>query len=348
MTQKESKLPAEGNSNKLFNANPITHALRFVIYGVGAVGGVVGGLLALSGADVILIGRQGMVDAINEHGLRVVTRDGNYIVKIPAFTTPAQINFRPKDVVFLCVKSQDTEGAIRELYSVVKGIPVFCFQNGVRNEEIVSNYFTRVYAVMVKAGSVFTKYGEVITRSKPPGRFVIGRYPDGTDALAESVATNLRSAGYDVLVTPEVMPYKWGKLMDNLNNAVGAITNATGEEANRIVQAAQNEGKEILAEAGVRWIPTVEPSDQGTKPVQRTSNGSLDTPLGSTWQSLFRRQGTVETEFLNGEIVRVAERLGKRAPINETLMRIADEMAANRELPGKYTPAELIQLLGKG
>jgi 2-dehydropantoate 2-reductase len=189
-------------------------------------------------------------------------------VKIPAFTTPAQINFRQTDVVFLCVKSQDTEGAIRELYSVVKGIPVFCFQNGVRNEEIVSKYFTRVYAVMVKAGSVFTKYGEVITRSKPPGRFVIGLYPDGTDVLVESVATKLRNAGYDVMVTPEVMPYKWGKLMDNLNNAVGAITNATGEEANRIVHAAQNEGKEILAEAGVRWIPTVEPSDQGTKPVQ--------------------------------------------------------------------------------
>jgi 2-dehydropantoate 2-reductase len=141
------------------------------------------------------------------------------------------------------------------------------------------------------------------------------------------------------------MPYKWGKLMVNLNNAVGAITNATGEEANRIVQAAQNEGKEILAAAGVRWITTVESADQGTTPVQRTSNGSFDTPLGSTWQSLFRRQGTVETEFLNGEIVRVAEKLGKRAPINEALMRITEEMAANRELPGKYTPIELIKLL---
>jgi 2-dehydropantoate 2-reductase len=345
MTKKESKLPVEENSDKLFSANPVRDELRLIIYGAGAVGGVVGGLLALSGANVLLIGRQGMVDAINEHGLQVVTRSGKHTVKIPAFTTPLQINFRPTDVVFLCVKSQDTEGAIRDLYSVVQDIPVFCFQNGVRNEEIVSKYFTRVYAVMVKAGSVFTKYGEVITRSEPPGRFVIGRYPEGTDALSESVAKKLRNAGYEVIVAPEVMPYKWGKLMVNLNNAVGAITNATGEEADRIVQAAQNEGKEILAEAGVRWITTSESADQGTKPVQRTSNGSFDTPLGSTWQSLFRRQGTVETEFLNGEIVRVAAKLGKRAPINEALMRITEEMAANRELPGKYTPIELIKLL---
>ena len=345
MTQKGSKLHAEENSDKLFSAKPVRDELRFIIYGAGAVGGVVGGLLELSGADVMLIGREGNVEAINEHGLRVVTRNGNHTVRLPAFTTPLQINFKSTDVVFLCVKSQDTEGAIRELYSVVKGIPVFCFQNGVRNEEIVSKYFTRVYAVMVKAGSVFTKDGEVTARSEPPGRFVIGRYPEGTDALAEAVATKLRKAGYEVMVTPEIMPYKWGKLMDNLNNAVGAITNATGEEASRIVQAAQNEGKEILAEAGIRWIPTVESSDQGTKIAQRTSNDSFDTPLGSTWQSLFRRQGTVETEFLNGEIVRVAEKLGKRAPINETLLRITTEMAANRDLPGKYTPAELIKLL---
>ena len=68
-------------------------------------------------------------------------------------------------------------------------------------------------------------------------------------------------------------------------------------------------------------------------------------PLGSTWQSLIRRQGMVETEFLNGEIVRIATKLGTRAPINETLLSITEEMAANRELPGKYTPAELAKIL---
>jgi 2-dehydropantoate 2-reductase len=53
----------------------------------------------------------------------------------------------------------------------------------------------------------------------------------------------------------------------------------------------------------------------------------------------------VETEFLNGEIVRIAAKLGTRAPINETLLRITEEMAANRELPGKYTPVELAKIL---
>ena len=30
------------------------------------------------------------------------------------------------------------------------------------------------------------------------------------------------------------MPYKWGKLLENLANAVGAITNAAAGETNRI------------------------------------------------------------------------------------------------------------------
>ena len=76
---------------------------RIVIYGAGAVGGVVGGLLALSGTPVLLIGRPSNVDAILEHGLRIVTPRGTRTVRLPAVTTPNQI--KPADVVFLCVKS---------------------------------------------------------------------------------------------------------------------------------------------------------------------------------------------------------------------------------------------------
>ena len=317
--------------------------LRIVIYGAGAVGGTVGGLLALSGTSVLLISRPGNVNAILEHGLRVVTPSGTHIVRLPAVTTPNQI--KPTDVVFLCVKGQDTDGAVRDLYAVVKDVPIFCLQNGVRNEEIVSKYYPRVYGVSVEAAVVFTRDGEVLSRDDPPGRLIVGRYPDGTDALVESIAAKLRNAGYEIVVTPEIMPYKWGKLMVNLSNAVGAITNTAGNEADRITRAAQKEGSEILAQAGVHWIPMKKPPLRKPTSASQRDKDPFGMPLGSTWQSLIRRQGTVETEFLNGEIVRIATRLGKRAPINETLLRITEQMAANRELPGKYTPAELAKIL---
>ena len=316
---------------------------RIVIYGAGAVGGVIGGLLALSCTPVLLIGRPGNVEVILKHGLRIVTPGGTHTIRVAAVTTPNQI--RPDDVVFLCVKSQDTEEAMHAMHTIVKDVPIFCFQNGVRNEEIVSKYYPRVYGVLVIGGGVFTQNGEVTSRGEPPGRFMIGHYPEGTDELCESIATKLRNAGYEIVVTPEIMPYKWGKLLSNLNNAVGAITNASGEDTSRIILAVQNEGKEILAQAGVRWIRTTEPPVRRPTGIAQTGEGEFATPLGSTWQSLVRRQGTVETKYLNGEIVRIAENLGKRAPINEALLHITEEMAANHELPGKYTPAQLIKIL---
>ena len=111
---------------------------RIVIYGAGAVGGVIGGLLALSCTPVLLIGRPGNVEVILKHGLRIVTPEGTHTIRVAAVTTPNQI--RPDDVVFLCVKSQDTEEAMHAMHTIVKDVPIFCFQNGVRNEEIVSKY----------------------------------------------------------------------------------------------------------------------------------------------------------------------------------------------------------------
>jgi 2-dehydropantoate 2-reductase len=324
---------------------PETDKMRIIIYGAGAVGGVVGGLLALSGTPVVMVGRPNNVAAIREKGLKLITAAGTHIVQLPAVTSPDQIDFNPDDVVFLCVKGQDTDSSVRDLFALVKDVPVFCFQNGVRNEEIVSKYYPRVYGVMVKAGSVFIRDGEVESRGNPPGRFVLGRYPDGTDVLLAAVAARLRNAGYEVEVTPEIMPSKYGKLVENLANAVGAITNAAGPEANRIALAAQDEGKEILARAGIRWLPAKEAARKPSNNVMPPPDSIFGRPLGSTWQSLVRNQGTVETDFLNGEIVRLAAKIGSQAPINQELLRITLEMAANHEKPGKYTPAELLKIL---
>ena len=320
--------------------------MRTIIYGAGAIGGVVGGHLALIGKEVILIGRPSQVNAIHKNGLRFVTPIGTHTLPLPAVTTPSEIDFSPEDVVLLCVKGQNTDEALRDLRAVVEDIPVFCLQNGVRNEDITVQHFKRVYGVMVRVGGVFVNDGEVIARRDPPGWLIMGTYPTGTDDLVEAVAANLRDAGFYVLVTPDVMPYKWGKLMLNLGNAIGAITNARGGDNNRIARAAQQEAADILSKADIRWISNEELAQQWPEITIRPRS-SLDTEAqSSTWQSLARRQGTVETDFLNGEIVRLSERLDIPAPVNEGLLRIAQEMAVRRELPGKCSPAELCQLLG--
>jgi 2-dehydropantoate 2-reductase len=216
----------------------------------------------------------------------------------------------------------------------------------VRNEEIASGLFPRVYGVMVRVGAVYLTDGEVTARRDPPGWYLIGRYPSGTDEVAEAVAENLRGAGFFVRLSEDVMPYKWGKLMANLGNAVGAITNARGKDADFIYRAARNELEELLDQARIKWIPQSRVAEEWPE-VTAPLNGSLETEAqSSTWQSLAREQGTVEADFLNGEVVRLAEKLGKQAHVNEMLLKIVQEMAANREHPGKYTVGQLGSMLG--
>jgi len=142
------------------------------------------------------------------------------------------------------------------------------------------------------------------------------------------------------------MAYKWGKLMGNLANAVDAITNSGGSEVRVIVNAAAAELTPLLERAGIKLISLAQLAKE-TPAMKMPPPPSSGTPMhSSTWQSLARRQGTVETEYLNGEVVRLAKKLGESAPVNEKLVQITREMAANHEPPGKYTPAQLISILG--
>jgi 2-dehydropantoate 2-reductase len=202
------------------------------------------------------------------------------------------------------------------------------------------------YGAMVRVGAVYLKDGEVICRRDPPGWYIISRYPTGIDVLAEEVAKNLREAGFFIKVTEDAMPYKWGKLMANLSNAVGAITNAREKETGFIGRAAMRELEELLDEAKIKWVSQAQTAKDWPD-ITAPLRGSMETEAqSSTWQSLAREQGTVEAEFLNGEVVRLAARLGRQAPVNEKIMKIVLEMAENREHPGKYTPEQLGKMLG--
>ncbi len=325
--------------------------MRTIVYGPGAIGGTVAGHLALAGYDVALIGRGAHLEAIRHEGLRFVTPGPTHVLRLPAVSTPGELAARPDDVVLLCVKGQHTNEALAAFQAAMTDVPVFCLQNGVGNEEIAARYFPRVYGVVVRVGGVHLVPGEVKVRRDPPGMLVIGRYPRGLDDTAHAVASQLRAAGFAVFLTDDIMPYKWGKLLENVTNAVGAIVDEGEDDAvsARICGAVEREARELMARAGIRWVlptdlmrqhPELDPPLRGS--IANVEMGS------STWQSLARGQGSAEGDMLNGEIVRLAARLGAEAPLSAGLVRILSGMAARHEPPGKYTPAQLSAELGLG
>ena len=321
--------------------------MRTIIYGAGGIGSVVGGHLARTGHEMIFIGRPGHVKAIHENGLKLITPVGTHILQIPAVTHPEQIAFKPGDVVFLTMKSQDTEDALKTLKRCVDQVPIFCLQNGVRNEETAAGLFENIYGSTVRIGAVYMNNGEVIARNDPAGWLIMGRYPKGTDTLVETIAKQLRKANLFVMVTPDVMRYKWGKLMRNIRSAVGAITDASHADCREINELVRKEAHDLLVEAGITYVVDAQVAEEWPeftiKPPKFAGGGE---PQNSTWQSLARKVGSVENEFFNGEIARLARRLGKKAPLNEGINRVIQDMAAKRETPGKYTIADLKRILG--
>jgi 2-dehydropantoate 2-reductase len=74
--------------------------------------------------------------------------------------------------------------------------------------------------------------------------------------------------------------------------------------------------------------------------------GSTTGASNSTWQSLSRKTGNVETDYFNGEIVRIAHQHGISAPINAALASAARDAVRNQIGPGHFSAAKLTELLG--
>lgn len=66
---------------------------------------------------------------------------------------------------------------------------------------------------------------------------------------------------------------------------------------------------------------------------------------GSSWQSLARSSGSVETDYLNGEIVMLGRLYNVPTPVNALLQHLANQLARNRRSPGSVSDAEFLGLL---
>src|SRR5205085_2705360 len=89
--------------------------MRFVIYGAGAIGGVIGSRLFQSGHETVLIARGEQLKAIRNRGLTLATPSGVSTCPVPAVGHPNEIRFRADDVVLLTMKTPDTRGALEDL-----------------------------------------------------------------------------------------------------------------------------------------------------------------------------------------------------------------------------------------
>ncbi len=307
---------------------------RYVVFGAGAVGGVVGARLSQAGHDVALIARGAHLEAIRSHGLRLLTPIEDVTLQIPAAADPAELDVgRDGDVVLLAVKSQDTLGALDRLRAAgADAVPVVCVQNGVENERVAQRRFSDVYGAYVLAPTNHLEPGVVeATGSNLSGFLYFGRYPSGSDRLCDEIAETLSGARFVSRAVDDVMRLKHAKLLLNLANVVGALF-ADAPQLSDLEARVRTEGEAVLQAASIphddphasdrqtRW------KDLGVAAIEGRIRGG-----SSTWQSLKRgsptHPATLETDYLNGEISLLGRLHGVPTPLNDALCRLADRHA---------------------
>lgn len=322
--------------------------MRFVIYGVGAIGGTFAAALTQAGHAVIGVARGRMLEAIRADGLLFRTPAGTERIPLQVVAAPSDIAFAPADVIVLTMKSQDTADAILALRAAgVRDQPIICAQNGINNERLALRHFPNVYAMTVMVPADYVVPGEVACFSRPRhGILDLGRYPDGLDDRVPSLAAALVAANFAVFPMSQVMASKHGKLLENLGNVIEAAL-APGDRAPAVYAAVRAEAEAVYRAAGItEWtsIGSDEPRRVGV--LELAAVDGVTRTGGSSRQSLARHAGSIETEYLNGEIVLLGRLHGVPTPLNAALCRLSEELLDRGAGAGGLSPADLARRLG--
>ena len=332
--------------------------MRYVIIGAGAIGGAIGGRLAHAGRDAVLVARGEHLAALRRTGLRLRTPEEDVTVAVQAVGGPGELELRPDDVLVLATKTQQAPDALVTWSDApVSGggtagerLPVLTALNGVASETMALRYFSRVYGVCVWMPAVHLVPGEVIIRGAPrSGMLHLGRVPAVADdrdrTLLAQVRKDWTAANYDVPLPADVMPWKYRKLLSNLGNVFQALVHGNGDTG-PLAARAEAEARAVLDGAGI--TVTSDEEERAARSAGFTMHPVPGVPHdvgGSTWQSLTRGTGNVETDYLNGEIALIAHRTGQQAPVNARLALLARQAAASGQQPGSMSAAELAERL---
>jgi 2-dehydropantoate 2-reductase len=333
--------------------------VRYVIVGAGAVGGTIGGLLTEAGIRSTLLARGEHARVLREEGLTLARPSGTRVIPVDVASSVAELQLAPNDLLVTTTKTQDTEALLAELAAKPVGtgasaaatIPVICAQNGVENERLALRRLRRVYGVCVMLPATHLEPGRVEASGVPyPAMLDVGRYPAGVDAVAERVAMDLSAAGFLSTPRAEVMRWKYAKLLRNLGNAIEALTGHDLDEAadklvGDLVTRVEAEGRAVLAAAGVDVVSNEEWKAYRRDQVEIAAVDGVERAGGSSWQSLTKGSGSIEADFLNGEIGLLGRLHGVATPVNDMLQEQANAFARDRRPAGSVHPATLLSLL---
>jgi 2-dehydropantoate 2-reductase len=193
--------------------------------------------------------------------------------------------------------------------------------------------------------AVHVEPGSVDAPSWPTvGLLDLGRYPHGVDDRSRRVAADLSASGFRSEAVADIMRWKRAKLLVNLATAVRAACGPESgdgplEAAARasVVADLRQEAELCFARAGASVPTDEERSARWDGAIQQRPIEGRPYVAGSSWQSLTRRTGQVETDYLNGEIVLLGRLHGVPTPANLVVQRVTGDAARRRLGAGRHS-----------
>lgn len=297
--------------------------MKVAVMGAGAVGGYFGGLLAKGGAEVIFIARCKHLEALRAKGLMVKSFKGDFSLPAKATDDPKEVG--QVDLILFCVKSYDTETAIRQALPMVgEETVVLSLQNGVDNEEKL--------AAIVGEGKVLGGVAYIGSRVPEPGvilhemggRIVFGELQGGLSERVLKLKSFFDQRGLEASASPDIKKALWAKLAWNapfnaINALVGGPVKAIVENPSTL-ELARRTTEEVMAIATGLGIEL--PPDLWEKNLGLARGADIKS---STLQDLEAGK-PLEHEALNGIIVKKGAHLGIPTPYNFTLYALLTQL----------------------
>lgn len=328
---------------------------RIVVYGSGSIGGYIGGRLE-GQTSMRYIGRDKALQSLREHGLTVTDYRGHQ-----QRTPPATLDLRSAPqaaagaaLVLVCVKSAATMDAAQQLASVLKpGTLVISLQNGLHNADVLRAALPQCtvlagmvpFNVVQRAPGVFhqASSGELIVES---------------DARLAAWVAAFANSGLPLELRHDMAAVQRAKLLLNLNNAINALSDLPLREQlsqrgwRRCLALAQREALDLFRRARLplakltpvppAWLPRVLLLPDAIFSRVASRMLAID-PIArsSTWDDLQAGRLT-EVDYINGEVVKLAQAQGRQAPLNAKLCELIHAAEQNSR---RWTSEELFAAL---
>lgn len=305
------------------------------VVGAGGAGGYFGGRWVEAGLDVTLVARGAHGDAIEQHGLRILSPLGDVTVQTRVVNDPADLG--PVDLVVLATKAwQLEEAAAAVAPRLGGGTMVLGLQNGVEVVDVLRRQVpaSRVLGATCRIISLIEEPG-VIRHVGAEPTVVFGEVEGGMSDRVGALATALDlGATLRAIASPEVMVEVWRKFLFFAPvSGVGSVTGApfgafrSVPQTRALLEAAVREVGQVAEASGIRL---------GEDAIARTI-GFIDSlpPKGtSSMQRDFEAGRRTELDNLSGAVSRIGRSLGIPTPVHDHIYAalLPRELRARGEL----------------